>query len=86
MLKLKQAKTEKLKSEDGGRGMWANHSSFKELRAYQTACEIDHFVSKLTDAGGELQETMHWPGRAAGCGYVTSERLQALEALCHLAG
>ena len=24
-----------------------------------------HFVSKLTDADGELQETMHWLGRAA---------------------
>jgi four helix bundle protein len=104
--------------------------SFKELRVYQLACELDyqvfletkawpreekyslvdqirrssravganlaeswakrrypaHFVSKLTDADGELQETMHWLGRAAAYGYLTSERLEALETLCHTIG
>jgi len=45
-----------------------------------------HFVSKLTDADGELQETMHWLGRAAAYGYLTSERLEALEALCYTIG
>ncbi len=45
-----------------------------------------HFVSKLTDADGELQETMHWLGRAAAYGYLTSEKLEALEALCHTIG
>jgi four helix bundle protein len=45
-----------------------------------------HFVSKLTDADGELQETMHWLGRAAAYRYLTSERLEALEALCHTIG
>jgi four helix bundle protein len=104
--------------------------SFKELRVYQLACELDyqvfletkawpreekyslvdqirrssraiganlaeswakrrypaHFVSKLTDADGELQETMHWLGRAAAYGYLTSERLEALQAVCYTIG
>jgi four helix bundle protein len=32
-----------------------------------------HFVSKLTDSDGELQETLHWLASAEACGYVTSE-------------
>lgn len=28
-----------------------------------------HFVSKLSDADGELQETQHWIGIAFDCGY-----------------
>lgn len=28
-----------------------------------------HFISKLTDADGELQETQHWIGIAYDCGY-----------------
>lgn len=38
-----------------------------------------HFVSKLTDSDGELQETLHWLASAEACGYVdsvTSEKLQ----------
>jgi four helix bundle protein len=30
-----------------------------------------HFVSKLTDADGELQETSHWITTALACGYIT---------------
>ena len=30
-----------------------------------------HFVSKLTDADGELQETSHWISTALACGYIT---------------
>ena len=33
-----------------------------------------HFVSKLTDADGELQETQHWLGRATAYGYLPPER------------
>ena len=32
-----------------------------------------HFVSKLTDADGEQQETQHWIQTAADCGYLTEE-------------
>lgn len=31
-----------------------------------------HFISKLTDADGELQETLHWLASAKACGYVDS--------------
>jgi four helix bundle protein len=30
-----------------------------------------HFVSKLTDADGEQQETQHWVDAALDCGYLT---------------
>ena len=30
-----------------------------------------HFISKLTDADGELQETAHWLNTAAACGYIS---------------
>lgn len=30
-----------------------------------------HFLSKLTDADGELQETFHWINSAAACGYLS---------------
>ncbi len=32
-----------------------------------------HFVSKLTDADGEQQETQHWIETANDCGYLTTE-------------
>ena len=32
-----------------------------------------HFVSKLTDADGELQETEHWLETACDCGYLTKD-------------
>jgi four helix bundle protein len=38
-----------------------------------------HFISKLTDADGEQQETQHWIDTAEGCGYwgkATSHRLR----------
>jgi len=45
-----------------------------------------HFVSKLTDADGELQETLHWLGRAAACGYLSPSRHEALVLVCHEIG
>jgi len=30
-----------------------------------------HFLSKLTDSDGELQETVHWLDTAYSCGYIT---------------
>src|SRR5882762_3890952 len=33
-----------------------------------------HFVSKLTDADGELQETSHWLATAAACAYLVGEQ------------
>jgi four helix bundle protein len=37
-----------------------------------------HFISKLTDADGELQETQHWIDTAADCGYLTREDAKSL--------
>ena len=96
--------------------------SFKELRVYQMACDLDyqvfletkswpreekyslvdqirrssraiganlaeswakrrypaHFLSKLTDADGELQETLHWLASARACGYLPDADHQAM--------
>ena len=45
-----------------------------------------HFLSKLTDADGELQETMHWLGRAKTYGYLAGDRHSVLESKCHAIG
>jgi four helix bundle protein len=37
-----------------------------------------HFVSKLTDADGEQQETQHWIDTAADCGYLTEAEVRSL--------
>jgi four helix bundle protein len=37
-----------------------------------------HFVSKLTDADGEQQETQHWIETAADCEYLTKEEVGSL--------
>jgi four helix bundle protein len=35
----------------------------------------NHFISKLTDADGEQQETLHWIETALDCGYLTEEEI-----------
>lgn len=37
-----------------------------------------HFVSKLTDADGELQETQHWMMRAKAYGYMEERTFKEL--------
>ena len=39
-----------------------------------------HFLSKLTDADGELQETLHWLATAQACGYLTAADYDTLSA------
>ncbi|HEY4691284.1 MAG TPA: four helix bundle protein [Anaerolineae bacterium] len=41
-----------------------------------------HFVSKLTDADGEQQETRHWLDTAADCGYLTRSQADDLVGKC----
>jgi len=41
-----------------------------------------HFVSKLTDADGELQETRHWIGRSLAYGYLAMDASDAFDAQC----
>jgi len=38
-----------------------------------------HFVSKLTDADGELQETSHWLSTALACEYLSESQQSALQ-------
>ena len=38
-----------------------------------------HFVSKLTDADGETQETSHWLATAMACGYISTPEQSALQ-------
>ena len=45
-----------------------------------------HFVSKLTDADGEQQETQHWLETAVDCGYVTPEKADHLLQTCQRIG
>ena len=45
-----------------------------------------HFVSKLTDADGELQETMHWLSRAAAYGYLDKTKKGEWETICGTIG
>jgi four helix bundle protein len=45
-----------------------------------------HFVSKLTDSDGELQETRHWLHRANAYGYLPESSLISLSAQCDRVG
>jgi len=45
-----------------------------------------HFISKLTDADGEQQETQHWLEIALDCGYMNPDDKVALLNLCQEIG
>lgn len=45
-----------------------------------------HFISKLTDADGEQNETQHWLDTAADCGYINAAKRAALIAKCEEIG
>ena len=45
-----------------------------------------HFLSKLTDADGEQQETQHWIETAADCDYLTPEQAVVLRKKCEEIG
>jgi four helix bundle protein len=45
-----------------------------------------HFLSKLTDADGEQQETQHWIETATDCGYLTKQRAILLIRKCEEIG
>ncbi|MEZ0388687.1 MAG: four helix bundle protein [Verrucomicrobium sp.] len=47
---------------------------------------VAHFLSKLTDADGELQETMHWLRTAYACKYLIKADCEALAAECRELG
>jgi four helix bundle protein len=45
-----------------------------------------HFISKLTDADGELAETQHWLTEAIDCSYVAEPDAKRLLSLCEEIG
>lgn len=45
-----------------------------------------HFLSKLTDSDGELQETLHWLKTSNSCGYVTDSNAKRLQQKAHSVG
>jgi len=45
-----------------------------------------HFISKLTDADGEQNETQHWIDSAADCSYLGGEEAAALIKKCEEIG
>lgn len=55
------------------RSIGANIAESWAKRRYQA-----HFLSKLTDADGELQETFHWLRTAYLCDYLTEDEATAL--------
>lgn len=45
-----------------------------------------HFISKLTDADGELMETQHWIMEACDCEYLTEHDSRRLLGICEEIG
>ena len=45
-----------------------------------------HFISKLTDADGEQQETQHWLETAVDCHYISQQEAQKLLNQCARVG
>ena len=45
-----------------------------------------HFVSKLTDADGEQQETQHWIETAVDCGYLSNDQANDFLQKCQRIG
>ena len=56
------------------RSIGANISEAWAKRKYPA-----HFVSKLSDADGELQETSHWLATALACEYITASEHLSFE-------
>ena len=63
------------------RSIGANLSEAWAKRRYPA-----HFLSKLTDADGELQETVHWLATARACEYVSEPEHDRLKDEIALAG
>ena len=60
------------------RAMGANIAEAWAKRHYPA-----HFLSKLTDAGGEQNETRHWFETCQLCNYIDQSQYKQLIAQCH---
>ena len=47
---------------------------------------VAHFVSKLSDADGEVQETSHWLATAAACEYLSTDQQGVFQTRLDLIG
>jgi four helix bundle protein len=63
------------------RSIGANLSEAWAKRRYPA-----HFLSKLTDADGELQETLHWLASAEACEYLNKEQSSQLRNTAEIIG
>jgi len=63
------------------RSVGANISESWQKRRY-----TNHFISKLTDADGELSETEHWIETSLACKYITTEEHKNLSDQCRHIG
>ena len=63
------------------RSIGANLSEAWAKRKYPA-----HFLSKLTDSDGELQETLHWLLSAEACEYIHPEQLHHLQEKAEIVG
>ena len=63
------------------RSVGANLSEAWAKRRYPA-----HFLSKLTDADGELQETLHWLASAEACGYLVGDQSGQLQERAAIVG
>ena len=63
------------------RSVGANISESWAKRRYEA-----HFVAKLTDSDGELNETRHWLRSAEACAYLLSEDAKELRDRCDSIG
>ena len=64
------------------RSVGANISEAWAKRRYPA-----HFVTKLSDADGEMEETVHWIETACACDYLNKEQKDDVIALClHIGG
>lgn len=63
------------------RSIGANLSEAWAKRRYQA-----HFLSKLTDADGELAETRHWLATASACAYLSENEQVILKELAETVG
>jgi len=59
------------------RAIGANIAEAWAKRRYQA-----HFISKLTDADGEQNETRHWLRTALACEYLDAQATDELERIC----
>lgn len=63
------------------RSIGANLSEAWAKRRYPA-----HFLSKLTDSDGELQETLHWLASAEACEYLDAEQASQLQNQAEIVG